>query len=388
MALRVEERIVAGGEQGDAVVVHHLVLSGSNRSIGRHLGELARARYGAAPAAAGDPLRVRVQREWLRRNYPALHERMRGVAEAFGVDQGDDAYDLSALHPSASCCAMIFAPPRATAGGHPLVSRTFDGCAGRQGSLAGVPLLPATRPYVLELHPDEGHATLAVTTDDLIGGAVDGVNAEGLHVSLAVDEEARARGAEPTGTPGVGLDELQLVRFLLDVCANAGEAREALLSAKHYYASAPAHYLVADRHGDAFAFEYGAGHNRERVVDAAGLPLVLTSHPVHEYAGDDALPREDGPGRTYARYRALTHGLAETPAPYDGDALKRIAERAFLEPGAGRDPARTIRTLWHGLYDLRARSLETSFFLRDEPDPARPDGLRPVRTPYLEFALA
>ncbi len=389
MGLEVEERIVAG-EEDDLVLVHHLVLRGSNRAIGRHLGEIARARYHAQPIAADDPLRVRVQREWFRRHYPALFERMHGLAEAFGVDLADDAYDLSALRPGPTACAMIFVPPRVTAGTRPLVSRTFDACAGprRPATEVGCDLLPATRPYVLELHPDGGHASLVLTTYDLLSGALDGLNAEGLCVSVAVDEEARAAGAEPTGAAAVGLDELQLVRFLLDGCANAGEAREAALSAKHYYAHAPAHYLVADRHGDAFAFEYGVGHNREHVIDAAGLPLVITNHPLHRYPDDARLPRADGPGATYARWRRLSAALAETPAPYDADALRRVAARAFIEPGADPEPQPPVRTLWHGIYDLRERSLEASFFLRDEPDPSRQGLKRSVRSPVVRFALA
>ncbi|ACL65440.1 peptidase C45 acyl-coenzyme A:6-aminopenicillanic acid acyl-transferase [Anaeromyxobacter dehalogenans 2CP-1] len=387
MPARVEERLVAGGE-GGALVVHHLVLRGSNRAIGHHLGEIARTRYGLEATTARDPLRVRVQQEWLRRNAPVLHERMRGAADAFGVDADDDAYDVSRLGapPRVAGCSAAFVPPRDAAGGHPLVSRAFDfalPCVSRpRGSGPG-----ADRPYLLELHPTDGHATLAVVAFELLGGALDGINAEGLVVVAASDvEAAEARPLEPEAET-VGLDELQLGRHLLETCANAIQAREALLAAKHHYAAYPVHWLVADRHGDAFAFEVGLGRNRAHLLDAAGLPLVLTNHALHRHPEREPLPAGPGPAGTYARWRALRGALAEASEPWTPPALAAAAARAFVEPPGGPGELTDERTLWHGVYDLRERALEVTFFERDEPDPLRRGGLRSVRTPPLRFEL-
>jgi hypothetical protein len=355
MALRVDERIVAGDE-ADEMLVHHLVLRGSNRAIGRHLGELVRARYGVRPPPAEDPLRVRVQREWLRRNAPAQFERMRGAADALGVDVSDDAYDVTRLGtpPSAAACSAVFLPPRRTTSGHPLVSRAFD--------LAG-PLAPprageapaASRPYALELHPDDGHASLALCAFDLLGAALDGVNSEGLVVAVASDAEADPRALEPAGA-SVGLDELQVVRHLLDVCATALDAREELLATKHYYAARPAHWLVADRHGDAFVFEISAGRNRAHVIDAEGRPLVVTNHLLHRHPPDDPPPRLPDPAGTFARWRAFAAGVAEM-RPLDAVRLRTIAAAACAAPAAA-----PLRTLWHGVYDPVDRSLSAEFF--------------------------
>ncbi len=59
-----------------------------------------------------------------------------------------------------------------------------------------------------------------------------------------------------TGMPRVGLAEQQVVRYLLDTCASAEEAKEALLLAKHYYFFTPCHFMVADRSGAAFVWEH------------------------------------------------------------------------------------------------------------------------------------
>lgn len=358
MGLKVEERIVAGGNV-DGIVVHHLVLRGSDRSIGRHLGEMVRSRHALPePPRADDPVRVRVQREWLRRNAPALCERMRGVADAFGLDPADDAHDLSrlGLPPSAPGCSAAFVPGRRTATGHPLVSRAFDFAGPLARPRPGEPP-SASRPYVIELHPDAGHSSLAVCAFDLLGAALDGVNAEGLVVVAASDVESAAAGLEPAGA-GVGLDELQVVRWLLEGCATAAQAREALLGAKLYYAAQPAHWLVADRHGDAFVFEVSAGRNRVHLVEARGEPLVATNHLLHRHPHGVPLPRIPDPAGTFARYRALAAGLAEGPAALEEATLTAIAARAFAPAAKGG-----LRTLWHGVYDAVERRLTARFFV-------------------------
>jgi hypothetical protein len=308
---------------------------------------------------------------------------MRGVADAFGLELADDAFELGRLGapPATVGCSAVFVPPRATDLGHPLVSRAFDFEAPTGRVAPGTPP-GASRPYVIETYPDEGLPALALVAFDLLGGVLDGVNAAGLSVVAAADAEAASGTLEPDPA-AIGLDELQLGRVVLEGCATAVEAREALLAAKHAYAGLPVHWMVADRHGDAFVFEVGPGRNRVHLLEAGGLPMVITNHPLHRYPRDVGLPRSDGPAGTYARYRMLRAALAETRTPWSRGTLTLAAERAFMGPGAGRE-----RTLWHGVYDLRERSLEATFFLRDEPDPAREGSLRAVRTPSLQFQLA
>ena len=43
--------------------------------------------------------------------------------------------------------------------------------------------IACSRPYVVELYPDSGYATLAVVCFDLMG-VVDGINSEGLTIAL------------------------------------------------------------------------------------------------------------------------------------------------------------------------------------------------------------
>jgi len=94
--------------------------------------------------------------------------------------------------------------------------------------------LPAamSEPYVMQWYPtDGGYASLAVHAFDPLAGTLDGINSAGLVVSILADEEALAMLGpllEPHfGARGaVGLHELQMMRWLLDTCDSADQARD------------------------------------------------------------------------------------------------------------------------------------------------------------------
>src|SRR5262249_60388259 len=88
---------VVPGAHKDRMEVRHLVLKGTNEEIGRTLASIARDRYQARPQPSQDPLRTRAQRRYIERNYPILHDRMRGAASAFDKRLEDDAWNWSEL---------------------------------------------------------------------------------------------------------------------------------------------------------------------------------------------------------------------------------------------------------------------------------------------------
>ena len=262
-----EDRVIAGGP-GDSLEVRHLVLRGTNEQIGRALAEIAKERYGVRPEPANNPLQVRAQRKFLERNYPMLLDRMRGVAAAFGKSIEDDGWDFTALGFTdlKAACSIAHLPPSSTANGKSVVSRDYDFTTGALsfGFLPPGMLHPTARPYLLELHPDQGYASIAMVAYDLLSGVLDGINSEGLTVTLAMDDEIFSHlKTEPTRGAAVGLGELQTLRLLLDTCATVEEAKQALLQTKQYYQYVPIHYLIADRHGNAFVWEYSESHNKE-----------------------------------------------------------------------------------------------------------------------------
>src|SRR5260221_2542920 len=387
-----EERVIAGSPK-DSMEVRHLVLTGTNEEIGRALAELGRERYKTALRQSTDPVRTRAQRRYIEQNDPILYARMRGVAAAFGHRVDDDGWlyaDLECVDLDAGC-SIVYLRPRATAAGKGVVSRDYDYSTGSIsfGFLPPGMLHPTARPYLIELHPDHGYASLAMTAYDLLSGVIDGINSEGLTVTMALDDELFSNyKLDPTLGPAVGLGELQTLRLLLDTCATAQEAKEVLLQTKQYYQFIPLHYLIADRFGNSFVWEYSQAHNREYIVENPNRPLVMTNFSLNKHLNGELPPSADAARSTCKRYALLTETLGAGSRISD-DLLRQTHKRVDAVLPASADPSRPPnRTFWHALYYPEDRSLKISFYLRDEPVAGDTKVAQVTRSEYLEFHLA
>jgi predicted choloylglycine hydrolase len=389
----VRDEVIAGGPK-DFMEVHHVVLEGRNEEIGRALAALAIERFRVGTLASADRLRTRVQRRYVKEHYPILHERMQGVAAAFGKPFDDDGWDFACLPyligPPGGC-SVVHYPAKMTADGHSVVSRNYEFSTGTfsdQWPKRGE--LPATsRPFLIEMRPDRGYASLALCAYDLLSGVLDGINSAGLTVAVLSDYEAAPKfPIDPVVEAGVGLSELEVLRLLLDTCANVEEAKVALLLNKQYYTYLPQHYLVADRHGNAFVWEYSYAHNREYIIEDPGKPLVSTNFTLHTHSKGDRPPALERLKGVCARYTALSERIATEPQKWTVEMIKENqqgVEQKAREPLLGLIPP--FRTLWHALYFPELRKLQVSFYLKDEPDPVRAGRSRIERSAYLEFEL-
>lgn len=407
------------GQPGDFMTVRQLTIRGTNFEIGHGLGILAQERYGRIPAhLAANPLYAHARRVYIQRHYPIHWQRMRGVAAAFRLDPDDDRYDLTGLAyhtdllvPTFGCSAVYY-PPATTATGRGYLSRNYDFFIGSMADVMHLPLPPeATRqlppvmsePYVMEWYPtDGGYASLAIHAFDTLAGTLDGLNSAGLVVSILADEEALAElGPKLEPHPGslqvVGLHELAVMRLLLDTCATAAEAREALLTIKQHYRFMPCHYIVADRTGQSFIYENSTGRNVQYVIDGDGQPQVVTNfqlakHPTLETMPNGTLTLENN---AFWRYRVLTDQLARHQGGFTQEEMKAnnacVNIRQLIDV-LSADPLQrdvtagaTSRTVWHSLYDQQAGTVELSFYLGED---TLPDGTRRERrSDYLPFAL-
>jgi hypothetical protein len=386
-----QDKIVAGSDK-DFMEVRHVVLKGTNEEIGRSLATLAKERFEYRPRPSEDRLRTRAQRKYIEKNYPILHDRMRGVAGAFGKKLDDDGFNFSMLIYPRSFglgCSVVYYPPRVTASGAGIVSRNYDFTT---GTLYGKPppegeLAVTARPYLVEMYPDRSYPSLAMYSYDLLSGVLDGINSEGLTVALLADDETLAKyGMEPAGFDAAGVGELQMLRMLLDTCATVEEAKEALLMTKQPYAVVPVHYLVADRHGKGFVWEYSQAHNREYIIENPDKPLVTTNFSLHRHLEGKSPPSAAKAKDVCPRYCELCERIATQTEKPTVDFIKDCHKCAdMVRPAApGRAPT---RTLWHALYFPEGRKVQVSFYLRDEADPADKAKVRIVRSDYLEFAL-
>lgn len=387
-----QERIIAGSP-ADSLEVRYLILKGTNEAIGRRLAEIARDRYQAKLTASADPVRTRAQRLYIEKNDPILYERMRGLASLFGHSIDDDHWDFSAigfteLHAG---CSIAQIPPSLTATGTSVVSRDYDYSTGSLtfGFLPPGMLHPTARPYLVELHPDHGYASVAMVAYDLLSGVLDGMNSEGLTVTMAMDDEAfEKHPIEPVGGSAAGLGELQTLRLLLDTCATVEEAKQALLQTKQYYGFIPVHYLIADRYGKSFVWEYSFAHNKEYIIENPGKPLVMTNFSINQHLDDNKPPSADEARKVCKRYALLTETLNTSSGLLSEELISQTHKRVDAVWSQAADPSRPpVRTFWHALYYPEERRVKYSFYLHDEAVNADANSVRVVRTPYIEFRL-
>jgi hypothetical protein len=389
----IQDKVIAGGPH-DFMEVRHLVLEGSNQEIGRALAAIAAKRHRLKPALSSDRLRSRARNHYLARQYPILFERMRGVAEFYGERLGDDSLDFSALRhvKMRPGCSVVYYPPGVTADNVGVVSRNSDYSTGTLwGARPGPGDLPAAaRPYLIEMHPDVGYASLALCAGDLLSGVLDGMNSAGLTVACLADAGERGDpAAEPAFDAGVGLGTFQMQRYLLDTCATTAEAKEALLRTKQYYEFIRCKYLVADQHGTAFIWELSPAANREYILETPGKPLITTNFSLHRHLDGNNLPSVERAREICSAYSALAEGVSKQIGKFTSDAIKAVHQVAACtepaSPESGRPP---VRTHWHALYFPELRKLQVSFYLGEKTGASQSGKGGIIRSDYLEFTLA
>src|SRR5262245_41741744 len=383
-----KDQVIAGGPN-QSLEVRHLVLRGTNEQIGKALAEIAIARYKARLEPAPDPEQARSMRKFLERNDPILLERMRGVAAAFGKSIDDDRWDFTTLifTELKAACSIAHLPPSSTANGKSVVSRDYDFTTGALSHRFLTPgmLYPTARPYLLELHPDQGYASIAMVAYDLLSGVLDGINSEGLTVTLAQDNDVFDE-MEPTREPAVGLGELQTLRLLLDTCANVEEAKQTLMATKQYYQYVPVHYLIADRHGNAFIWEYSKSHNKEYIVESPGEPLMMTNFTLHTRLENGKPPSPDAARSVCTRYAYLRDKLST--GNLDAASVREVHQSVDAQMSQAADPSRPPeRTFWHAFYYPEDRRVRLSYYLGEEPWPGEPRFVKQIRSDYVEFRL-
>jgi predicted choloylglycine hydrolase len=367
--LEYKETIIAGGPD-KFVEVRHVVLKGSNFDIGKKIGEIAKG-DGTRITPSDNHIMNRAKREYMAKNYPILHERMKGVAAAYGLNFADDSYDFSGLFQPQMAppgCSVTFYPASATENGRNILSRNYDFITGDirgrrppEGRLAMM-----ARPILFEIHPDQGYPSLSLCAFEYLGGVLDGINSEGLVVAILAEEESGPKVGHEPGDE-VGMHELMGMRYLLDNCKNVEEAKEALLALKHYYSFIPCHYIVGDRSGKSFIFEFSPTRNRSYVIDGNG-PQCVTNHLVYHHQKIDEFPESDL-NWSMRRYKMLYEAI-NAKGKFNLEEIAAINARVAVPPNAPSNPERAPgRTLWYAQYDLDRLTVTVKFYLDEKPDP-------------------
>lgn len=369
----------------DFLEIRHLVLRGSNYEIGKKLGQIAKERHGIEKLPAEDLLQTQCQRMYLEKNYPIFFERMKGVADAYNSKVREGLIDFSILGEAmlGTGCSAVYYPPSSTASGHGIISRNLDFYVP-----SSIPAL--SKPYIIEMYPNEGYPSISILSFQLLGEALEGINSEGLTViHLADDESPEKYHMEPTYCNAVGLNELKSIQLLLDTCATVADAKEALLTNKHFYMFKPIHLLIADRFGNSFIWEYSHAHNKEYIIDGKDKPQIITNFLVHSYESTNEIPTvSDEKICPYNRYRVLNTAVEQHEEKITIEFAKDTNALAFIEKSSFKNPPDIpVRTILQSIYDIDNRSLEVSFYLRDRVRKNKEEDKESTRSSYFRFSL-
>jgi predicted choloylglycine hydrolase len=370
-----EHKVIAGSEK-DFSLVQYYKIQGTNREIGRKIAQIAKSlKVEIKPAS--DPIRNKLQYRYFKLNYPQHYERMLGVADEYGVNIDNYARSASSLRyfPGQPACSVAFYPANRTAIQHNILSRNLDMPVDLNASGPH----SCSRPELFEVHPDSGYPSLYLCIGDLLGGAVEGINSEGLSLAVLGDEVNNTDCHPVESSFEVGLNEFQIMRYLLDNCKNVEEAKESLLWLKQYYQLFRLHYLVADNTGKSFVFEFSRHRNQSHIIEADGIQCVtnhLLSNPDLADAPPESIERLD-----------ILKSLTVSKKVFTLDEIREIHTRVTPWMPDYHPKWPTSRTLWHSIYDLDSKSMKVKFYLGEMKDPNDQNKVVTKYSDYVEFKL-
>ncbi|MCP4178681.1 MAG: linear amide C-N hydrolase [bacterium] len=387
MALKIEELNVHD-KKGDYVNVKHLRLFGKNREIGYKLGELAKNRHRIKKPKHTSTLYRNCQHNYLIKNYPVHYERMLGYSNAYGDVLNQSEYDYTSFGVTLNtpACSAVYYPPQYTETGTGIISRNADLPLSSfseiiSGKNQDNEDSVMSKPYIMELYPDKGYSSIIMFFFELYGSGLDGVNSEGLSVVHLHADNPNAKAYKPSMESSVGINEMLVVQLLLDNCKTVDEAKEMLLSNKHYRMILPTHLLIADRYGKSFVWEYPPEHNKDYFIDGNSETQIITNFPLHQYPSIDTFPESKDLSCPFARYKTLDNALRNTKGRISTDRIKEINFLVFIGDEMFESiPEKKERTIYHNLYETHKKSMEISFYRKDENN-------KQLRTEYFKFQL-
>lgn len=374
------------------MTVRHVTMDGTNFEIGKTLAEIAikRHKFSKETIKSSDSVITGARKEYYARNYPIHAKRAQGVAEALNVKHTDNTYDTTAIPYNQALpfgCSTVYFPPDMTVNKTGCMSRNFDFPVVSLPEIMGISVPPSLQdavhpvmadPYIIELHPDEGYDSLCITSFDLLSCVLEGVNSQGLIVALNGDETAPMNPMD-NNIGKVGLHELQLMRVILDTCATVKEAKNTLLTNKHYYQFMPCHYIIADLK-NCFVFEFDHSRNTEYIIPGEKNTQIITNHLLHMYPAVETMPSETGflqvGTSSFQRFKKLAEALDSTSPPYTPEFMKELNDSVSVSkvvswvPEEHREKLVTqpglSRTLWHNLLNNKSKTMEIKFYTGEE----------------------
>jgi predicted choloylglycine hydrolase len=403
----VKDEIIIPMENGTVTELRHIVLKGNNTQIGIALGEIAQKDYGVTSLKKyADPIYGKARQEYMARNYPVMRDRMKGIAMSYGLSRDNATFDTTTLLYDAGSldCSMVYFPPETTLNGHVITSRNFEWFLVPMDvyldkTEEGTGKVMFSRNFLIEIYPDHGYSTMAIGGMEL-NSVIDGLNSEGLGISLLEDE-----GMEPAletpiaGDRNSGIMSTQITRLVLETCRTMEEAKEAFLANKEFLPIGGVHYMVYDSQGNSTIIEWNRADGNLYFTDGnSSKPNIMTNHPMYKFSkyGLEDLSDEknlisyNDPYDTFNRYITLYNITSSHEGKFSdedvADVLGAVEGNTVLQVEGAMIPL-PINTIWNVILDLTDRSLKMKFFLKKGPmDKATNEGTL-IFTPYLAFKM-
>ncbi|APU18456.1 C45 family peptidase [Actinoalloteichus sp. GBA129-24] len=375
------------------LTVRHVRLSGTNEQIGESLGDIARSRYGVSAQDLLLPEElVASRREWASRHYPELLVRGAGIARSFGLDPSDPRVDALGVGynvqlpvpPQVMGCSVV-ATPTTDAG--LVVQRNFDfGFLSLPEMILGpgAPEAPAmlSEPYLMEVHPtDGGMSALFMCAFDLCNGVIDGINEAGLVVSMMQLIDQTSPVFAPPAV-GPGLNEFEVLRFILDRCRTVQDAQRVFEEQQPYLSWLPCHYVIADAGGAVMLAEPG-DDNVMQIRMARGEPMCSTNHSLLRPLPDSAQNDPEVRGSLDRLNLMETDLIVEPAGSFTSEHLASVAEKVAVSTLRPEDGSVLGGTLWSSSYRPEERTLSIRYW----SGPGEPGGC-PDFSPEMHFELA
>lgn len=382
----VKDEVLIPKTPDQAMEVRHIVIKGTNQEIGKALGDIAQKWLNVKLSKYAGPLYAEANNQYIQKNYPILWERMKGVAQSYGLAPADKTYNTSGLPYDLGpfACAALYIPPDLSANGHAFLGHNFDFHPVPITDLLGISPIPGNHPVysrtcVVELYPDKGYPSITVGSLDLLNCVQMGMNSKGLIAGILTDTNRKPYTAGPSadGKNG-GLNGPQLLRLVLDTCANADEAQVALLANKWAPIFDAVHFIIADQSGKSFVYEISGEDGSSHFTDSSGKPMILTNHAVFMYPDPQKFPAWDAKDtyNTFRRYKLIWDYVQQHQGKFTPEEVNAVLAKVYANIESGpqfRPTAKPTpgRTLFHDLFDSQALTLHIKFYLKDGPtDPA------------------
>jgi len=382
----VKNEVIVDKKTSDYLEIRHIVLKGTNEEIGYALGDIAWNWLDVKLPLYASPVYAKARREYMKKNYPILLDRMQGVANSYGLPPKDDTHVTSSLFYDLSpiFCSTIYFPPNLTTNGHTIVSHNVEFYTATMREFIKMKPVEGehklfSRDFVMEMYPDKGYPSIVIGTMDLLNGMQGGMNSKGLFVAMLADNNsAKATDSSVTGDASGGLTIMQLERLLLDTCANVEEAKIAILNTKLATGFEPSHLMVCDTSGKSFIYELSGKDFTDHFTDNERKTQIMTNHSVYLYPDVSTFPEvpADKTYNSFFRFKRLDDYVKSHKGKFSVDDAKEAMTLSYghsQDKDEGAAVPLPMRTLWTMVYDLDEGTIDVKFYAKDGPSDAQGD---------------